>query len=253
MIKGVDDIAVCMIPAGVYQIGHDLFPESRPVSMVQLAAFAFGQTAITNGQFAHFVHAGGYANPMYWSEMGWRWQKQKQENHPAFWDDNNLNHALQPVTGVNWYEADAFIRWLLLETGLPWRLPSEAEWEAAARDPHRPDWTPNPRQINSIERRLGRPWSALGMGGISWCGAYDLCGNVWEWTASRWGHNWQTLDYAYPYVADDGREEAAGSHARVIRGGSWFDSLDKAHPAHRGRYLPGSRGSNIGFRLARTV
>lgn len=85
----------------------------------------------------------------------------------------------------------------------------------------------------------------------SWCGAEDLCGNVWEWTSSRWGRNWQTLDYRYPYHAGDGREDPTGSHARVIRGGSWFDLLREAHPANRGRYLPGSRGSNIGFRLAR--
>ncbi|GAB4517032.1 MAG: hypothetical protein OHK0046_23270 [Anaerolineae bacterium] len=253
MVRSMDDIAVAAVPGGEYTIGSEDLPQSRPVNRVLVKGFVIGLTAVTNAQFAQFIEGGGYRNPEFWSEMGWRWQRQKQISAPAFWDDNNFNHALQPVTGVSWYEADAFARWLLLESNLPWRLPTEAEWEIAARDPKRPVWEPNPRQINSAERRLGRPWSALGMGGISWCGAYDLLGNVWEWTSSRWGRNWQTLDYAYPYDPNDGREDPSGSHARIIRGGSWFDTLDAAHPAHRGRYLPGSRGSNIGFRLARSL
>lgn len=88
---------------------------------------------------------------------------------------------------------------------------------------------------------------------ISWCGASDLCGNVWEWCSTRWGRNWQTLEYEYPYKEGDGREFLDGSQARVMRGGSWFDPLTEVNPANRGRYLPGSRGSNIGFRLARSA
>lgn len=252
-MSAIPDMAVCLVPGGHYTIGSENFPESQPAHIVTLADFEIGRTVVTNQHFAAFIQAGGYKSPEYWTEAGWRWQAHRQEVAPGFWDDANFNHALQPVTGVSWYEADAFARWLRLATGQPWRLLTEAEWEVAARDPKTSEWTPNPKQLNTVEHNLGRPWSALGMGHISRFGVYDMCGNVWEWTTSRWGRNWQTLEYYFPYVADDGREDLSGSYARVIRGGSWFDALPKAHPSHRGRYLPGSRGSNIGFRLARTL
>lgn len=243
---------VCHVAAGSYPIGDDRLDSSRPAHQVTLAGFAIGLTVVTNEQFALFMAAGGYQTERVWSTMGWRWQKNKQETQPAFEDDPRFNHALQPVVGVGWYEADAFARWLTLETGQQWRLPTEVEWEAAARG-QAGEITLERAQVNSAERGLGRTWSALGNGQVAWCGAHDLCGNVWEWCSTRWGRNWQSLDYIYPYNSDDGREDLDGSYARVMRGGSWYDAFAQAQPANRGRYLPGSRASNIGFRLARDV
>jgi len=246
----MESIDICEVPAGRYPIGDNTISASRPAHTVTLAAFAIGLTAVTNAQFASFVEAGGYADQRVWSEMGWRWQEHKRDAYPAFWHDPQFNQPDQPVVGLCWYEADAFTRWLARETRLAWRLPTEAEWEAAARGPD--DEAPKPRLYNTAERGLGHPWPVTTATNVSWCGALDLCGNVWEWCSTRWGRNWQTLDYRYPYDADDGREDPGGSHARVMRGGSWFDPLTEANPANRGRYLPGSRGSNIGFRLARS-
>jgi formylglycine-generating enzyme required for sulfatase activity len=232
-------------------------PNSRPAHRISLKAFAICITAVTNGEFAGFVEANGYQTPEYWSEAGWRSQEHKKEIQPAFWNDSNFNDPYQPVVGVSWYEADAFARWQAHMSGLAWRLPTEAEWEAAARGPYGHTWpvgrAPDPKLTNTVERGMGKPWTACDLGNVSWCGAHDLCGNVWEWCSSRWGHNWQTLEYAYPYKPSDGREDLSGSHARVIRGGSWFDLLPEANPANRGRYLPGSRASNIGFRLVRSL
>lgn len=244
------EFPVCHVAAGDYPMGDDRLQYSTPAHQVAVAAFDIALTAVTNAQFAHFINAGGYQSENLWSEMGWRWQKSKNEIRPGFWDDANFNHALQPVVGVGWYEADAFARWLSLATGEHWRLPSEIEWEAAARGMANHVVLAS-AEVNSAERGTGRTWSALGNGQVAWCGARDLCGNVWEWCSTRWGRNWQSLDYTYPYRVDDGREDLSGSHARVMRGGSWFDSLAQAHPANRGRYLPGSRASNIGFRLAK--
>lgn len=243
------EIAVCAVPAGEYEIGDASLPISRPAHAVKLAAFHIARTTVTNAQFLAFIAADGYQTEAYWGEMGWRWQKNKQERAPAFMLDRQYNQPDQPVVGVCWYEAQAFANWLAHESGLLWRLPTEAEWESATRDAE--GEAPRPRSYNTAERGYGAPWPVTQPGNRSWCGAEDLCGNVWEWTSSRWGRNWQTLDYRYPYHAGDGREDPTGSHARVIRGGSWFDSLREAHPANRGRYLPGSRGSNIGFRLVR--
>ena len=81
-------------------------------------------------------------------------------------------------------------------------------------------------------------------------GLRGRAGSVWGWTVSRWGRAWQSLEYHYPYAATDGREDLQGRFARVMRGGSWFDRWQESRATKRGRFLPGSRASNIGFRLA---
>lgn len=245
------DIEICEIPAGDYPIGDDALQTSRPEHTVSLKAFALAKTAVTNAQYAAFLAADDLKNPAYWTDMGQRWLQNKGSEQPAFWKDRRFNAPDQPIVGLSWYEALAFTKWLAGTTSLPWRLPTEAEWEAAARGPE--GRAPLPRLYNTAERGLGYPWPVTKPSNVSWCGASDMCGNVWEWCSTRWGRNWQTMDYAYPYLEGDGREFLDGAFARAMRGGSWFDPLTEANPANRGRYLPGSRGSNIGFRLARSI
>jgi len=237
------DIALVSLPAGDYVVGDDNHPLCRPAHTVTLRAFGVGRTAVTNAEFAAFVGAGGYRQPTYWSAIGWRWRESKSAFMPAFWGDPRFDAPEQPVIGVCWYEAQAFCQWLTDVTGQPWRLPAEVEWEAAARQPG--EGVPH-----SAGMRPAQPIAASDVGYVTAAGAHNLLGNVWEWCSTRWGRNWQTLDYAYPYTADDGREDLSGSAARIIRGGSWFDPLSQAKPHIRARYLPGSRASNIGFRLA---
>lgn len=244
-------ITICEVPAGNYPIGDNITAISRPAHTVTLAAFGIGQTTVTNVEFLAFISAGGYQEPRYWSEMGWRWQEGKAITQPFFYENAQFNHPDQPIVGVSWYEADAYTRWLAEVDALPWRLPSEAEWEAAAQGPDAQ--APRPRVYNTAEQRVGYPWAVTEAGNTSWCGAKDLCGNVWEWCSTRWGKNWQTQDFRYPYNGGDGREDLTGSFARLMRGGSWFDPMSESSPTNRGRFLPGSRGSNIGFRLARTL
>jgi formylglycine-generating enzyme required for sulfatase activity len=244
----MNPVALCQIPAGNYLIGANDIIVSRAEHKVRLGAFAIGQTTVTNEQFAPFIKAAGYTTERWWTEAGWRWQKHEQARAPFCWSQAAFNQPLQPVVGVTWYEVYAFTAWLAEETGQPWRLPTEAEWEAAARGPDGD--APSPRTYNTVERGLGHAWPVVDAGNTSWCGAKDMCGNVWEWCSSRWGHNWQTMEYGYPYNREDGRENLTGSFARIIRGGSWYDPIHESSPANRGRYLPGSRASNIGFRLA---
>ena len=240
------NINTITISAGDYTIGNESFALSRPLHILPIKSFAIMQGTVTNQQFANFVSAGGYRIEDYWSEMGLRWRKSKASIIPAFWDDANFNAPEQPVVGISWYEALAFANWLSIETGDVWRLPSEVEWEAAASF----DGTGT---IHTAASGLRKTIPAIGTGYQSSHGVWNLRGNVWEWCSTRWGRNWQSLDYSYPYDASDGREDLSGSYARVMRGGSWFDPLQEAHPAKRARYLPGSRGSNIGFRLIRSI
>ncbi len=241
----MNSIKTISIPAGIYSIGNDNSATSRPAHELEIDAFSIAEGCVTNHQFAYFINAECYTDESLWTTIGWRWRESKHVLAPAFWLDRQFNHPDQPVVGVAWYTAMAYAKWLSRETGQVWRLPTEVEWEIAGQS------QPKPHQqfINSAERGLGFPLKAVGEGYRAENGVWNMRGNVWEWCLSRWGRNWQSLDYGYPYVADDGREDTDGSHARVMRGGSWFDTLGESHCHHRGRYLPGSRGSNIGFRL----
>ena len=176
-------------------------------------------------------------------------------SEPAFWNDSQFNGEKQPVVGVSWYEAVAFCNWLGEKYSRGFRLPTEAEWEKAARgadDARVYPWGDRYEinRANTAELGVGRTSPADSFPrGASPFGVLDMSGNVFEWTLSKWGKNWQEMEFAYPYRADDGREDIEGSSARVMRGGSWFNPSVEAQVWHRARFLPGSRGSNIGFRV----
>jgi formylglycine-generating enzyme required for sulfatase activity len=236
-------------------MGSDTGPSSaRPQHLAELPTFRIGRYPITNLQYLRFMAAGGYDEPRWWLPDGWQWRDQKSATAPAFWGDALFNWPEQPVVGICWYEAAAYAAWWSERTGRPFRLPSEAEWERAARGldgrlwPWGQDFEPG--HGNTAEEGYGRPTAVNAYAdGATPEGVFDLAGNVWEWCRTRWGRAWQTLEYRYPYDATDGREDEGRRFARGMRGGSWFDSWVQAAAPNRGRYLPGSRGSNIGFRL----
>lgn len=247
------------IPSGEFFLGDNRLPDSAPQERLDLPAYQVGRYPVTNAQFSEFIAAGGYAHAGWWTEMGWKWHDSRDSERPAFWGEPPFSGADQPVVGVTWYEAVAFCRWLGEREGKAYRLPSEAEWEKAARgagDAREFPWGDGyaPGHANTAELGLGRttPVDAF-PGGASPFGVWDLAGNVFEWTASKWGKNWQELTFPYPYRDESERNDPGGSWARVMRGGSWYNSYAEARCARRSRYLPGSRGSNIGFRVARSV
>ena len=151
------------------------------------------------------------------------------------------------MVGVNWYEAMAYAAWLAWVTGRPYRLPTEAEWEWAARRnmcryPWGDDW--DPARCNSSESRLGQP-SPVGVypHGATPDGLHELAGNVYEWTA--------TLYKPYRYAPDDGREDPLADGIRSARGGSWYVGRTNVRCAYRFRFDPGDRDNDLGYRLAR--
>ena len=155
---------------------------------------------------------------------------------------------------VTWHDAVAYCRWLAKATGKPYRLPSEAEWEKAARGtdgriyPWGDKW--DSRRCNSKE---GGPGDTTPVGayldGASSYGLLDMAGNVWEWTLSLWGKDWERPDFEYPYKPEDGREnlEAGDSILRVLRGGSFHDSVRHVRCARRYGGVPDFR--YVGFRV----
>jgi formylglycine-generating enzyme required for sulfatase activity len=197
--------------------------------------FRLSKYLVTNGQFGRFVAAGGYSDRSLWHEAGWRWREENQTREPAYWRDVKWNGPTQPVVGVSWWEADAFCRW----AGC--RLPTEREWEAAARGPQGwvYPWGDDWREgiCNSCEADLGVT-TPVGIfpRSAAVCGAQDMAGNVWEWCGD-------TFDAAQADSPEAGR---------VLRGGSWVVHPRLCRSAFRLDVLPDVRDINFGFRAART-
>jgi formylglycine-generating enzyme required for sulfatase activity len=175
------------------------------------------------------------------------WYPPGRQTQPAFWNNEAFNNPAQPVVGVCWYEARAYCAWLSAQTGQPFRLPTEAEWEAAARGRAGRRYAYGDEfdasRCNAFETHVRRT-TPIGVfpGGETPEGFIDMTGNIWDWTGS--------LFQPYPYAADDGREDPAGDARRVVRGGSWNGGQTNARAAYRYFNAPDSRNFNIGFRLA---
>lgn len=168
-----------------------------------------------------------------------------------------------PVTKVDWHEALAYAEWLGCS------LPSEAEWEKAARGPDGRRWPWGNEWVEGRAnvrewgwwRRWGRmsramaeattPVGRFSPAGDSPYGCRDMAGNVWEWTRNLWGHDAREPSFGYPYQGGDGREDrkASAEILRVLRGGSVIYASRSVRCAYRSRYTPDDRRDLIGFRV----
>jgi formylglycine-generating enzyme required for sulfatase activity len=181
----------------------------------------------------------------------------KSRQQPGFWKDADRNNPSQPVVGVTWFEAQAYCAWLTSLTGRLFCLPTEFDWEAAARGlppspfmgeglgvrvyPWGNDW--DAEKANTLEGRVLKP-SPVGAfsaaGGVGPFGAEDQSGNAFEWTAS-----WYQV---YP-GGDPHASNVFGEKFRVVRGGSWNINRRLARCAYRDRYVPGDFYYDVGFRV----
>lgn len=267
------DILWCHVPAGTLTMGtpkgdpdaddDESDPDGKTCE-VHIAQFALAAYPVTNAQFRPFIEGGGYSNDAYWTPAGWEWRQDETITEPRFWADPRWNALNHPVVGVSWYEAHAYSQWLALALtsagklpqGATLRLPTDAEWEWAARgDPPRTyPWGDawDPAACNSGQARLGRT-CAVGLfpqGVSAWLAAkeqqvYDLAGNVWDWT--------QSLHLPYPYSATDGPENLDAAGGRVTRGGSWDLDADYCRCACRYCITPEDSYDSLGFRVARPL
>jgi iron(II)-dependent oxidoreductase len=221
--SGAEMVAVA---AGQFWMGSDDGgDDEEPRRRVALDGFSIDKFEVTKALYQKFMSATGRAAPQYWN-------------------DSKFNDPQQPVVGVSWQDADAFCRW----AGK--RLPTEAEWEKAARgkDGSKYPWgdTWDASRANSSESKLGAT-AKVGSypGGASPYGAHDMAGNVWEWVA-----DWYDKDY-YKRGPDRNPKGPDTGTNRVLRGGSWYDNPINLRAADRFNYPPGLRSIDIGFRCAR--
>jgi formylglycine-generating enzyme required for sulfatase activity len=192
-------------------------------------------------------------------ELAERW-KGEPRTEPRFWHDARLTRPALPVVGVCWYESQAYCTWLAEQSGLDVRLPTEVEWEAAARglEGRRYPWGDrwDGMHANVIQTWMKRT-SPVGVfpAGDSPLGITDLAGNVREWTSSLIsevpGSDEELRIGAYPYVGTDGREvaEASSTVRRIVRGGGWYYVLPNVLAAYRDNNYPDQQSSPNGFRI----
>jgi formylglycine-generating enzyme required for sulfatase activity len=229
------------VPAGPFLMGSSDDPNARddekPQHCLELPTYWIGKTPVTNAQFRPFVESDGYRNQYYWLDDGWRWREQKNRTQPPCWNQKRWNGADYPVVDVTWYESMAYCRWLSVQTRNEIRLPTEAEWEKAARGSDGLIWPWGNRwevgRCNSSEdrKRCTTPVNYY-LNGASPYGALDIAGNVWEWTCSK-GDD-------YPYNPNDGREDLRDPAKKffILRSGSWADDRTLVRCTTRSRDLP---------------
>lgn len=253
------------VPGGGYLMGNSGvgddaacgYAREHPQHPVEVPTFWISKCEVTRGQFNQFIAAGGYGNPSYWSGEGWSWKLSVNRTQPGYWSNPAIwqdrpfpqiptlsftQTDSYPVVGVSYYEAEAFCRWA------GGRLPTEAEWEKAAR------WDGTPRIYpwgNAMDKTRCNDWYdptykgyqtgpvTSFSSGASPYGCLGMAGNVWEWTQ----------DWHKSYPGSSSSFDKTGS-ARSLRGGGWYGVYGN-RCASRWFLYPGSTRNDVGFRLAR--
>lgn len=274
----------CHVPSGEFLMGSSYdddisSDDEKPLHTILIPYdYWIALFPVTIAQYSDFIEAGGYQEKRYWKEAksAGIWQDgyisgrfdDYPRNKPTILEEpQNLPNI--PITGVNWYEALAYCSWLSekmkysmskfrtwykgqptiwnYKQGLPsFQLPSEAEWEKAARgmDNRTYPWgnEADPNRANYEQTDIGRP-NPVGCfpSGISPYGVYELSGNTWEWTRSGYKE--------YPYAPKDGRENIDQKLRRVLRGGSYSSVENSVRCSSRSGNDPEQGRPNVGFRV----
>jgi formylglycine-generating enzyme required for sulfatase activity/DnaJ-domain-containing protein 1 len=240
-----------VIPAGQFRMGDiqvDGDDDEKPVHKMSVERFAIGRYEVTHAEFVRFLNAkkrrGSQEKP---------WFKTKQENSNShiitFMEQFKVEAGYEnhPVIEVSWYGANAYAEWLSVQTGQKYRLPTEAEWEYAARAGTITEYwwggKIGENKANCSNLFCGDHFkytAPVGYFAPNAFGLYDTVGNVWEWTCSEYGK----------YKGNENKCQENVSLA-VIRGGSWYNGPMVVRAAVRYKLLPVSRNVFVGFRIVR--
>ena len=260
--------AEVLVPGGPFIMGTSTEPwaldNERPAHVVDVAPFFIDTAAVTNGAYLAFIEAGGYDEPRWWSAPGWAHRQASGLTAPQFWErDTGIwwrvrfgvrerVPAREPVMHVSFHEAQAYAAW----AGK--RLPTETEWEKAARwDPatgrsRRYPWgdeDPEPEHANLGQRHLRPAEAGAYPRGASPLGVHQLIGDVWEWTSSRFRGYPGFTAFPYPEYS----LVFFGPDYRVLRGGSFGTDAVAVRGTFRNWDYPVRRQIFAGFRCARDL
>ena len=221
------------IPAGSFKMGSNKYSSEKPIHQVSVSAFSIGKYEVTFAEYDKFANATGKSKP---SDQGW-------------------GRGNRPVINVSWKDAVAYAKWLSKQTGHSYRLPTEAEWEYAARAGTTTKyWWGNDigsNKANCSNSSCGDSFkytAPVGSFAANPFGIYDTVGNVWEWCSDI---------YSSDYYSNSPRSNPTGpgggetGQDRVQRGGAWYYSAQSARTAVRDYYSPDDRYYDLGFRLLR--
>jgi formylglycine-generating enzyme required for sulfatase activity len=244
-----DNDNMVTVPAGEFTRGSDRFDNTMPVRRIVLDSFKIGVYPVNNWEFKRFIDDGGYKKEEYWTPEGWQWRNNGPINAPHYLNYPQFNGPNFPVVGISWYEAVAYSNWLSKVTGKPYHLPTEAEWEKAARgtDGQEYPWgnTFDKNFCNSDQSGLGQS-SPVGIFliGKSPYGCLDMAGNVYEWCVDWYGSEYYEDS---PFKNPTGPQR--GSY-RLLRGGCWLSGPGSCSTTFRIYSSPAHYISTVGFRLA---
>lgn len=224
-----DGPKLVLIPAGWFLMGsEDGQDNERPVHRVWVDGFRLAEYQVTNQDYASFVQATG-------------------AERPSLWDDANFNHPRQPVVAISWFGAVRYCEWLSGKQGARYRLPTEAEWERAARggvDGELFPWGDAPPE--SL-REYGLRWAngpeVVGSSDPNGLGLRDMCANVHEWCS-----DWFQADY-YAVSPERNPRGPESGERRSSRGGSWRHHIKVTRCAARSSIPPQFKYADYGFRV----
>ena len=248
-----------LIPAGTFQMGSTTGDvDEVPVHTVELDAFYIDQHEVTNAEYQAFVAATGHPPPR---GIGYTAVYELLKNDYEPWNDPGFNHPDQPVTTVTWFDATAYCEWVGK------RLPTEAEWEKAARgglEGARYPWgdtEPGNTSANFADSQTEFEWRSpdvndgflftapVGTFPPNGYGLFDMAGNVWEWCADWYSPTY----YSDVQGAENPPRNPTGpdtGERRVLRGGTWYRAVHTIRNAERVSDFPNSSLNVVGFRCA---
>jgi formylglycine-generating enzyme required for sulfatase activity len=242
-----------LISGEPYKRGSKLSPDEQPVSVITLSPFFMDIHPVLNKDFKVFIEQGGYSDSSYWSHKGFRFITENQITEPLYWHDKNWNGDKKPVTGISWYEAEAYARFVGKE------LPTETQWEYAAKgnDTRTYPWG-NAEPTSSIANfapdcepaelnRQSTDWDAHPQNRSPF-GCVDMGGNLAEWCLDNYLPN---------YAWDDNNHDPLCisniNFDHVVRGGSGLHDEDYMRCSSRDNYPPTVRDNIVGFRCVKNL